>query len=112
MLGLVELLLCLPMSNGKVERIFSTVKHVNSDRRCRLSEDRLDALVRIAVEGPPAADWQSGEAVSLWWSDKCRRTVRDNRAPAASARSQPEPSDDSDQYQLDLEDWDNFTQQA
>ena len=71
-LSLIELLFCIPMSNGTVERVFSTVKLIKSDRRSRLSEDTLDHLVRIAVDGPPLAQWDATDAVHLWWRGKQR----------------------------------------
>ena len=52
-LGLVEMLFCLPMSNGHLERVFSQLKLIKTNRRNCLSEDRLDSLVRIATTGPP-----------------------------------------------------------
>ena len=66
------------MSNGTVERVFSTVKLIKS-RRSRLSEDTLDHLVRIAVDGPPLAQWDATDAVHLWWRSKQRRQVQDTR---------------------------------
>ena len=60
-LPLIELIFCLPMSNGQLERVFS-----KSDRRSSLSEDRLDHLVPITVEGPPIAQWDAAGAVQLW----------------------------------------------
>ncbi len=51
-LALIELLFCLPMANGCVERIFSSLKLIKSNRRNCLSENRLDDLLRIAVDGP------------------------------------------------------------
>jgi len=38
-LSLVELLFCLPMANGHVERLFSSLKLIKTDRRSCLSED-------------------------------------------------------------------------
>ena len=51
-LGVVELLFCLPMSNGHLERVFSQLKLIKINRRTRLGEDTLDRLIRINVEGP------------------------------------------------------------
>ena len=69
-LGLVELLFCLPMSNGRIERLFSQLKLIKSDRRSCICEGRLDQLMRISVEGPPLSQWDSTGAVDLWWKDK------------------------------------------
>ena len=78
-LGLVEMLFCLPMSNGHLERVFSRSKLIKTNRRNCLSEDRLDSLVRIATTGPPLAQWDVGNAVELWWSDKKCRNVGEPR---------------------------------
>ena len=107
-LSLIELLFCIPMSNGRVERVFSTVKLIKSDRRSRLSEDTLDHLVRIAVDGPPLAQWDATDAVHLWWRSKQRRQVQDTRAEPRPGTSNAENDPTTETYSLDLEDWDTF----
>ena len=72
-LGLVELLFCLPMANGRVERVFSQLKGIKSEKRHRLGKDRLEALVRISVEGSHPSVWDATGAVQLWWYSKVRR---------------------------------------
>ena len=52
-LGLIELLFCLPMSNGHLEHVFSTLKLIKSDHRSALGEDTLGNLLRIVVDAPP-----------------------------------------------------------
>ena len=76
-LGLVELLFSLPMSNGHVERVFSQLKVIKTNRRSCLGEDRLDGLLRIATTAPPLSLWDASHSVKLWWSDKKRRNVED-----------------------------------
>lgn len=56
-LALVELLFCLPLTNGRLERLFSQLKLIKSDRRSSLGEDRLDQLLRITVDAPPLSKW-------------------------------------------------------
>ena len=56
-LAIVELLFCLPVANGRVERVFSQLKLIKNNRRTCLREDTLDQLLRINVEGPPLSDW-------------------------------------------------------
>jgi len=41
-LALTELLFCLPIANGRLERVFSTLKFIKSDRRNCLKEHTLD----------------------------------------------------------------------
>ena len=50
---LVKLLFILPVSNAKVERLFSLMNRVKTDTRNSLSKDRLSSLLRICMEGPP-----------------------------------------------------------
>ena len=102
MLLLAELLFCLPMSNGSVERMFSSLKHIKTDRRCRLNESRLDGLVRIAIDGPPPTQFKAQRAVELWWTDKCRRSSRNSSEATSDSAS------DQKSNELDLADWDAF----
>ena len=60
LLILVELLLCIPMANGRVERVFSQKKLIKSNQRTSLKE-----LTRSNVEGPPLAQWNANPAVDL-----------------------------------------------
>ena len=78
-LNFIELLFCLPMSNGHVERVFSTLKLMKSDRRNSLSEHHLDDIMRIMIEGPPLSQWDPSRAIQLWWQEKLRRSVGDTR---------------------------------
>eukprot|EP00731_Ephydatia_muelleri_P017065 Em0010g163a len=87
-LALVELLFCLPMSNGKVERMFSVLKNIKTEKRTRLSEDNLDDLMRISVDAPEMSAWDASGAVKLWWSAKTRRTVKDTRKTPESAAAE------------------------
>lgn len=72
-LRVVELLFTLPVSNGRVERLFSQLKLVKTSNRSCLNEDTLDQLVRITIEGPPLSQWNASGAISLWLADKRRR---------------------------------------
>ena len=51
-LVLCKLSFSLPFSNGSVERMFSSLKVVKSDRRTRLHHDILTDLLEIRVESP------------------------------------------------------------
>ena len=44
-LRVVELLFCLPLTNGRLERLFSQVMLIKSDRQSSLGENRLDQLL-------------------------------------------------------------------
>ena len=69
----MELLFCLPIANGRVERVFSQLKLINNSLRTCLPEDALDQLVRINVEWPTLTDWDAARALELCWREKTRR---------------------------------------
>ncbi len=62
------------MSKGHVEQLFSILKLIKTDRRNSLSEDNLDDLLRVSVDGPSLDKWQATSAIELWWKSKRRRT--------------------------------------
>ena len=110
-LGLVEMLFCLPMSNGHLERVFSQLKLIKTNRRNCLSEDRLDSLVRIATTGPPLKQWDAGNAVELWWSDKKRRNVGEPRGLHAQPTSGAAVEDRDPSTSITLEDWERWIEE-
>ena len=65
-LAVVELLFCLPMVNGRVERAFSAMNIIKTNRCNCLGEDHLDDLMRIAIDGPPLPLWDASGAINLW----------------------------------------------
>lgn len=110
-LALISLLFCLPVSNGKLERIFSLMKNIKSMRRTSLGEDTLDDLLRIA-QGPDVSEWNPKSALKLWWDDKTRRPVR---AATMSTSTMPTTSaEDStsdhekERSPIDFQDWDEW----
>lgn len=70
-LVLCELLFSLPFSSGRVERIFSLMKIIKTDRRTNLHTETLSDLMEIQVEGPPLSFFSASSAVRLWWDDCC-----------------------------------------
>ena len=119
-LALSELVFSLPFSNGQVERIFSMMKIIKTDRRTSLHTSTLSDLLEIQVEGPPLAACSPDRAVKLWWDD-CKTTRRVNQAPRKEYRpratstelssygpSYSEASSDSTEDTLSLDDWDDF----
>ena len=68
-LSFVEVLFCLPMANGCVERIFSQLKLIKTERQSYLGIDRLDSLLRIATDAPPLSKWDASGAVQRWWGN-------------------------------------------
>lgn len=74
-----ELLFSLPFTNSKVERMFSSLKVIKTDRRSSLQITTLDDLMEINVEGPSLASFSADKAVELWWSDRRRRPNQEPR---------------------------------
>lgn len=110
-LPIVELLFSLPMSNGRLERIFSQLKLLKSKSRTRLTSDSLDQLVRITVEGPSLQNWNAAGALDLWFNDKSRRVHQNSQ----KSKTQLEPCslqrvllDETTADSLNLEDWDEW----
>lgn len=107
---LSELLFSLPFTNTNVERAFSTMKVIKTDRRSSLNTSTLDDLMEINVEGPPAEDFSADHAVSLWWEDCTRRP---NQAPRKEYRKRVSTNDDStldeaEPEAIALDAWDNW----
>lgn len=75
-LSVVELLFCIPVSNGHLERMFSQLKLIKTDRRSQLGEESMDNLLR-KVETPPLEQWDATGALNLWWEPQveCRRST-------------------------------------
>ena len=122
-LKLCELLFSLPFSNAYVERMFSYLKIIKTDRRTNLKPDTMSDLLDIQVEGPPLDNYSPDQAVKLWWED-CTTTRRVNQAPRNEYKARavpdsqselPGPStaserqhDDVEAVTLSLEDWDEW----
>lgn len=62
-LTLAELIFCIPLSNGHVERCFSQLKITKTNRRVSLGEDRLDQILRSELKALPFRD---GMPLVLW----------------------------------------------
>ena len=118
-LTLSDLVFSLPFSNGQVERMFSMMKIIKTDRTS-LHTSTLSDLLEIQVEGPPLAKFSPDRAVKLWWDD-CKTTRRVNQAPRKEYRprttstessscgpSSSEASSDSTEEALSLDDWDDL----
>ena len=78
---LIELLFSLPASNGKVERVFSELNVIKSNKRVHLNNDTLDDLLTISASNETLEDFDPDPAVNLWWNDKVRRPNQKQRRP-------------------------------
>jgi hypothetical protein len=72
-LHLIEILLIIPFTNAKVERMFSCMNRVKSDWRNRLNRDTPDDLLRISEDGPMLDDFNPDIAIDKWFTEKVRR---------------------------------------
>ena len=79
-LVLVELLFSLPSSNGKVERIFSQVDVIKTEKRTRLCNEALDDLLMITANNVPLKDFNSEAAITLWSKEKIQRPNQKERS--------------------------------
>lgn len=66
---LCALVFSLPLSNGRVEEIFSSLKALKTTTRTSLNTSTLDDLLEIYVEGPLLADFSADQAIEMWWND-------------------------------------------
>ena len=64
---LARLLLTLPVSNGKLERIFSTLKVIKVDKRSLLGNDTLDDLLVLNTDRIPLKDFNPDCSITMWW---------------------------------------------
>jgi len=85
LVGLVEVILTLPVSNAWPERGASRVKIIKTDLRNRLKNDMINGLLNVAVNGPELCSDECDQlvisTVSNWRKSKNRRKL-----PVAVAR--------------------------
>ena len=110
-----QLLFSLPFSSGQVERIFSTLKVIKTDRRTRFHTSSLCDLLDISVEGPGLGDFSPDRAIELWWKD-CATTRRVNQSArkeyrprqSASGATSSSTTEEEEDEELALNDWDKW----
>ncbi len=103
---IIELLFCLLIANGRVERVFSQLKLIKNSRRTCLGENTLDQLLRINVEGPPLADWDATRALELWWREKTQRV---NHKDSGSAPRRPQEEETETEHKtFSPDDWEEW----
>ena len=64
-LTLVELLFPLPVSNGKVERVFSILGDIKAKKRSLLANDTLDDLLYLNADKVSLSDFSRDAAIDL-----------------------------------------------
>ena len=68
-LKLARLLFSLPVSNGKHERVFSTMKNNKQEKRSSMSNELLDDLLVTNVEKVNVEDFNPDDSIELWWKN-------------------------------------------
>ena len=121
-LTLAELLFSLPASNGKLERVFSTLGTIKVDRRSSLTNQSLDDLLLLNSEKVPLVNFDPNPGIDLWWSVKTRRPSQNARkqykkrcprseGPSTSQSTDHGESDDSEPEDV-LRDWDDLIMES
>ena len=108
---LSELLFSLPFVNSKVERAFSIMKIIKTDRRNCLHTNTLDNLMEINVESPPPESFSAEHAVKLWWEDCMRRpnqAYRKDYKKRSSADNGSSDDSESEPENTSLTLWDDW----
>ena len=117
-LCLIRLLLTLPILNGKLERIFSTLKVLKSEKRSLLGIDTLDDLLVLNADPIPLKDFNPDRSIRMWWNDKSRRLNQHQRkeykknsaTSNADQKAEDTSTDSQDIGNGILDDWDDFTE--
>ena len=84
-LHLFEISFVMPLTNAKLERMFSRMLRVKSDWRNRSTRDHLDSLLRIN-EGESLKMFNPESAINLWFNDKVRRLTASLRVNSTMKR--------------------------
>ena len=86
----MELLLCIPISNAVVERLFSLMSRIKTKSRCSLSNKRMSKLIRLCLDGPPFNEFDATPFVEDWFTHSERR-ISQNRRKTYAQRKSDEP---------------------
>ena len=72
-----QILLIIPFTNAKVERLFTKMNRLKSIERNWLGRDNLDLPLHIGEEGPPSEEFNPKLVIYMWFLDKvCCLTAR------------------------------------
>ena len=120
-LVLAQLLFSLPASNGKLERVFSTVNVIKVDKRSTLSNESLDDLLVLNSDKVPLQDFNTNPSINLWWESKTKGPAQKPRkryekrhsihSSTESEGSEPmHDSDITDPQVNSLKEWDSWVE--
>ena len=117
---LAELLFSLPASNGKLERLFSTLNVIKVEKRSSLNNSTVNDLLMINSDCVPLKSFCADFSIDLWWRGKTRRinqqprkqynkrrTLSSADEPCSSSSSQTLPTEEEEMIDV-LEDWDDW----
>ena len=113
-LTLAELFFSLPASNGKLERLFSQVNVIKSEKRTSLTNAALDDLLMVSTMDTSLKDFNADKAIDLWWEDKTHRPSQKKRKPytkrGTSMATSLTTSDSESETEVAnlLDDWDHW----
>ena len=85
-LNLIQLLFTIPVSNAKLERMFSKMKRLKTVCRASLGTHQLEHLLRIVEDGPSFTSYNVMPAVEFWANQKYRRP---NQNPRRKYKQRP-----------------------
>ena len=72
MLNIIEILLITPVTNAKLEWMFSCMLRVKTDWRNRLANEQLNHNLRISEEGVSISDYNPNDDIAKWYNEKVR----------------------------------------
>ena len=105
---LSQLLFSLPFTNSIVERAFSTLKVIKTDRRTSLHTSTLDDLMEINIEGPNPDKFAGDDAVQLWWEDRLRRPNQRERREYRPRAENMDIESGTSEPEFALNEWDEL----
>ena len=107
------MLFTLPVSNGKLETVFSTMKLLKVEKRSQMGKDTLDDLLAINIDRVPLNEFNPDPCINRWWDAKHRRPIQKPRKPYKTGSSDKDKEGNnvsgSDDETFMLDDWDDFT---
>ena len=72
-LHIIEILLCTPFSNAKLEKMFSRMARVKTDYSNRLGRTLLDACLHVSENSVELSCFDPDPAIDQWFAEKVRR---------------------------------------
>ena len=79
-LTLVELLFTIPVSNTKIEPMFSILKYTKTNFQASLNADRMESLLHILEQGPTPENYDIANAASYCIIAKIEVQIKNHTA--------------------------------